>query len=99
MTTKEAQKVIDEIVALASPEKIIIFSQKKSMEDHLTSFKLCIVAETDSKDELRRQVYVEVASDIPYDVVIYTPGEWQEFSVVADSFAHQINSGGRVIYG
>ena len=92
------RKVADGIENDIRPQKIILFNQKQGVGGRLLSFKLCIVVETDDKSEIERKIYLGIESEIPFDVVLYTPLEWEELVNTPHSFAGIINGTGVVVY-
>ena len=46
------------------------------------------------REEAERLIYREVDSPVPFDVVIYTPGQWEQALSLPDSFASQISRTG-----
>ena len=92
------QELADRIAALCSPEKIYIFSMKYDLRQRVTSFKLCVVADTPEKRRLEQDIYLRLDCPLPYDVVIYTAEEWAEFSADEDTFAHSIAEKGVLVY-
>lgn len=91
--------VANAIVSFCQPERIIMFSRKLSLSGELSSFKLCIVVNTDDKQSLLHRLYVEVDSDVPYDLVLYTPDEWNALLPMENSFAARISRTGVLLHG
>ncbi len=94
----EIGRVINEIVELVEPKQILLF-HAKGLSHPLVGFKLCIIQDKLSREELERQVYIGVDSEVPFDIVTYTPGEWEQLSVQEGSFASRIQQTGVVVYG
>ena len=92
------QELSTRIAALCSPEQIYVFSMKYDLQQNVTSFKLCVIADTAEKRQLEQQIYCTLDCEIPYDVVIYTAEEWALFTAADDSFAHSIRKKGVLIY-
>lgn len=92
------QQLVDDIAALCSPEKIYLFSAKVNLSGEVTSFKLCVVADTEDKAQLEQRIYLSLDCELPYDVVIYTAGEWTAFMKNPLSFAHSISEKGWKVY-
>ncbi len=90
--------VAKSIEAGLSPEHIILFSHKTGVAGKLISFKLCVVIDGGEREktEAERRVYLEVDSEIPFDVVLYTSKEWRELLGIPHSFASSINETGYV---
>lgn len=90
--------VCDAIVQKFSPEKIILFNRKQNVSGDTRSFKLCVIKETQDKEDMERRVYLEIECEVPFDVLIYTPEEWAALSAEPESFAHRILAKGMVVY-
>ncbi|HEX3026570.1 MAG TPA: hypothetical protein VHR42_05020 [Clostridia bacterium] len=98
-SSDHVKKVCDEIVRRFAPEKIILFNLKKDITGGARSFKICVVLETEDKMEVERHIYLDIDSDIPFDVLIYTPEEWKQLGRQKESFAFRIYEKGQYIYG
>lgn len=92
------QKLVDDIAKLCDPEEIYLFSVKVNMCQEVTGFKLCVVADTESKAQLEQKIYLGLDCELPYDVVIYTVDEWKAFLKKPLSFAHSIMEKGWKVY-
>lgn len=92
------QQLVDDIAGLCSPEQIYLFSVKVNMGGEVTSFKLCVIADTQSKTHLEQKIYLSLDCELPYDVVIYTADEWKAFMKNPLSFAHSIIEKGWKVY-
>lgn len=92
------QELIESVASLCSPRKIYIFSMKYDLRQNVTGFKLCVVADTADKRKLEQDIYLTLDCEIPYDVVIYTSEEWEQFSGSGHSFAHSILEKGVLVY-
>lgn len=93
------QKAIEEISGISSVHTVILFSHRVNLSGETTAFKLCLIADTGDKQSLSRTIYRQVDCDIPYNLVVYTPAEWQEAIGHESSFASKIKRTGRVVYG
>lgn len=92
------KKVVSALQEKLSPDKIILFSQKFNLQGQVSSFKLCLVTPTEDKTKTELDVYLAVDSAVPFDVLIYTPEEWQIALGRTNSFASRIQEGGVVLY-
>lgn len=92
------QQLVNDITELSHPEQIYIFSVKVNMRQEVTSFKLCVVANVESKVQLEQKIYLSLDCELPYDVVIYTVDEWKAFTNNSLSFAHSIMEKGWKVY-
>lgn len=95
----EITSLTEEIVALCSPLAVWLFSAKRDLKQRITSFKLCIVADTDQKALLEQKLYLSLDCPVPYDIILYTKEEWSLFSGQEFSFAYTIRQKGVLLYG
>lgn len=91
--------VVEQMVSLLRPTAVYLYNQKHNPKGELTAFKLCAVASTGDKAAAERQIYRGIDSEIPFDVLLYTPQEWSDLTADADSFASHIAQSGTVVYG
>ena len=92
------EQVVDEIVCLFHPSRVIEYNTKYNMDGSVQSFKLCIVGDIPDKHRMLTRIFDEVDSDIPYDVLLYTDKQFQELTEDAGAFATRIQEKGRVRY-
>lgn len=83
------KNVCDKIRDLFFPEKLIIFSQKQH-RGVVTSFKLCAVIKSENVFKTEHDIYLKVDSEIPFDVIVYSPEEWEKRLRNETSFASEI---------
>lgn len=93
------RSVCDEIVKNFSPEKIILYNVKRSVSGEIRAFKICVVIDTSNRIDVEKHIYLDVDSDIPFDVLVYTPAEWGELQNEKSSFASRIDKEGTYIHG
>ncbi|MFA9380054.1 MAG: hypothetical protein ACERKO_03235 [Acetanaerobacterium sp.] len=91
------RRVAHEIEEGEHPEHIILFNQKTGVNGNLTGFKLCVVVDAGDKADVEKRIYLGIESDIPFDVVLYTPSEWNNLVHTPHSFASVINETGVAI--
>ncbi len=91
--------VVDRIAEGFNPRKIYLFSLKRGLLGRSAGFKLCVVIESDNMNETERQIYLSVDSDVPYDLVLYTPSAFEEVLARKGSFAARVVEKGRLVYG
>ncbi|MCY6483008.1 nucleotidyltransferase domain-containing protein [Clostridium aestuarii] len=97
---KEIVNIKKQIVEKYSPLKIILFgSQVKGTATTKSDIDICIIKDTENKRELLTDVYLNIESSIPIDVLIYTESEWNDCVCDSTSFAYLINEKGVCIYG
>jgi len=88
----------DEIVRIADPVRVILFSFKQDTEGNLSSVKLCVIIKGGDSRLVEQKLYVEIDSELPFDVLVYTRDEWDELIRDDMGFAARINSSGRVLH-
>ncbi len=95
------QSVADAIGEKYQPKGIVLISKKVNNHGDLTSFKVAVLVSDDisSISELECKIYLDVDSDIPYDIVIYKLSEWLYLKEDVSTFAYKIYSQGVWLYG
>ena len=94
-----AMEISREICALCNLEKIIVFGQKSSMNsDAIRDVSLCLIADTDDKETLENTIYMSVDHDVSFNLLIYTPEEWNSLTLDIQSYAFRVVKKGTVIY-
>lgn len=91
--------VCERIIGQFHPQKVILFNIKHSPSGSEKSFKLCVVIDTEDKIGVEKRIYLDIDSEIPFDVLIYTPQEWDTLMLQKHSFATRISQEGTLIYG
>lgn len=91
--------VVESIAEKFAPEKIYLFSNKRGGVGKSAGFKLCVIVESGNMTGLERQIYLQVDSEVPFDIVLYTPSTWAELLERKGSFAQRIVSSGVIVYG
>lgn len=101
MVEKEIQTVADTIGNKYEPKAIVLISKKINNQNELTSFKIAVLVDDNisSISELECKIYLDVDSEIPYDIVIYKASEWLYLKEDASTFAYKIYSQGVWLYG
>lgn len=97
---KEISFICDEIKQNFDVEKLIVFGIKRSEKTNkITDLDICVIAkEIDNKNLWLKKAYLEIDSDIPYDLFLYTTKEWEECIKQTKSFASRIERKGLVVY-
>lgn len=96
---KEIESVCRALKERFAPEKIIIYNKKTNPAGKISSFKLCIVMDTQNSLQCESEIYGSIESDLPFDVLVYTLEQWEKYAAQNDSFAAQISRTGVVVYG
>ncbi len=95
--------MFDDIISIAKmhgAELIILFgSRAKGTERPQSDIDICVVVQTTSKRRLAALISAEIDSDIPIDILLYTPDEWKQCISDDTSFARKILTEGKVLYG
>ena len=95
----EILKLVEQILGICSPLKIILYSKKHNLNDELASFKLCVIVPDDTDPvSLESRIYLELDSENSFDVLIYKSTEWNRLSADDISFAGKIVKTGVVLY-
>jgi len=98
--TNEINLIKEQIVSLYNPSKIILFgSQAKGTATIKSDIDLCVVKDTENKRELLADMYLNIESSKPFDLLLYTEAEWNRCVNDTTSFAYLIDKKGTVIYG
>lgn len=96
----EIDFIKNQIISSYTPAKIILFgSHAKGTATAKSDIDLCIVKDTENKRELLPNMYLNIESKKPFDLLLYTEAEWNECINDTSSFAYLINKKGIVIYG
>lgn len=90
--------VCKKIISEFSPKKLYLFSIKKSPTGEAKGFKLGLVIQTEDKADIEKQIYLNIESDIPYDLIVYTTEEWEKNISHSESFANRISQEGTCVY-
>lgn len=91
--------IVDQILDVCNPYRIILFNKKFDLWENLISFKVCIIVPNDTDvPELECSLYLELDSEIPFDMLIYREKEWIDLIEDNTSFANKILKSGVVLY-
>ena len=96
--SKDISAVVEKITQLCSPRLIYLYNQRINVRHEISSFKLCVVAPIADKLACERGIFREADCDIPFDILIYTPEEWERLSLKSGSFAKRISESGVALY-
>ena len=98
--SKEIRFICEEIKRIFTVESITIFGVKhKENDNSITDLDVCVVANTDDKNAWITKAYLEIDSEIPFDLFLYTPQEWETLTRQSESFASRISRKGCVYFG
>lgn len=97
---REIKRICEEIVRLCNPQKIIYYNAKTSFSTgQIREISLCVVVDTRDKAACSKQIYLAVDSPIAFNLLLYTPEEWEMLQKDCGSFASRILRKGVVIHG
>ncbi len=95
----ELRALLSGIGRLSGAEKLIVYGMKREgAGDRVRDVDVCVVADCEDKRSLERRIYLELESEISFDVIIYTPEEWAALTADPQSYASRILAKGKV-YG
>ena len=97
---KEVSLICDSLLSLFDVEKLIVFGIKRKENDlSVTDVDIAVISEVQScKNDWLKKAYLEIDSDIPFDLFLYTPEEWDLSVKDNASFASRIMRKGCVVY-
>ena len=97
---KELNSIVNQIITYYKPIKIILFgSQAKGTARSKSDIDICIIKDTEDKRKLLTDMYINIESSKPFDIILYTLNEWNQCVEDSTSFAYLIDKKGIVLYG
>jgi len=98
-TEIELQKITQQLIDRYNPAKLLLFgSRAKNSAGRSSDIDLCIIIEVADKRKLLTDMYLSIESDVPLDILLYSPDEWEQCVLDHTSFAYQINKEGVMLY-
>ncbi len=95
----EFEKLLSELQRRSAAEKLIVYGIKRvGAGERVREVSVCIVADCADKQALLNSLYLDIESEIAFDLLVYTPSEWAELSADPQSYASRIAEKGQ-IYG
>ncbi len=96
---EEYQRIIEEVRSIVNPDMLVLYGTKRDIATgNVKDIDLSIVAEVSDKTTLEHDLYLAIASDVSFDIIVYTPAEWDTLTSDPQSFAHRILQKGTVVY-
>ena len=92
------EDVSEKILEMFAPNAIYLYNQRVGSRGHTSGFKLCVILSTQEKDIVERDIYLNIDCEVPFDVLIYTPEEWDALQLNEGSFARKIKETGLILY-
>ena len=99
--TDVLNEMVRRLVDIIHPDKVILFGSRARAEHRSGSdFDLLIIAESELPRHSRSAELYGALKDIivPTDIIVYTPGEVEEWSHVPQAFVTTAVREGRVLY-
>ena len=90
--------VSQRIVEMFAPSRIYLYNQRMGTCGQTSGFKLCVILATQDKAKVERDIYLHIDCEVPFDVIVYTPEEWEALQNRDCSFARKIKQTGIVVY-
>jgi len=99
-TNNDISRVVEQLNIKFNPKKLILFgSHAKGNAGSNSDIDLCVITDTADKRKLLTDMYSTIDCERPFDLLLYTPKEWEENVMDKLSFAHVINKQGVVLHG
>lgn len=91
--------LLQEIVGIARPLRIVLFSQKTQPDGSPRSVKLCIVIpDGQNAQAVEQRLYLDIDTELAFDALVYTAAQWEKLSHTPFSLAARALADGRVLY-
>lgn len=98
-TPKEILPLVEKLVSDFDTQKVYLYNLRRSPEGELLSFKLAAVVKTGDKEQTEVKAYRVLDSDVPFEILVYTPKEWEKITSRELSFASRVIRQGVKLYG
>jgi len=96
----ELQKITQQFIERYQPHKLLLFgSHAKNSARWNSDIDLCVIVEAADKRMLLTDMYLNIESDVPFDLLLYSPDEWEQCILDHTSFAYLIHKEGVLLYG
>ena len=91
--------IVNQIANKYQPKQVLLFgSQANGTATIKSDIDLCVVLNTDTKRKLLTDMYCNIDAETPFDLLIYTPAEWNNCIDDKSSFAYKLNANGVILY-
>lgn len=92
--------LVDRIKTSYKPEMIMIFGSRARGEEHSDSDLDLLIIKKTKKRPIQRRIDVRkvLSTDIPVDVLVYTPDEFESLRQSGSAFLKTISAEGKVLY-
>ena len=96
---QEISNIANQFINIYNPQKLLLFgSQAKNTAGKNSDIDLCVVIDATDKRSLLTDMYLNIESSIPFDLLLYTPDEWSRCLSDRTSFAYKINKEGVALH-
>ena len=94
---------VEQIKKIFDAEALYIFGVKYNSQEmeYVTDFDICVVADfcEEDRNALLKKAYMQTDCDVPFDIFLYTPEDFERFSKEPASFVSRILRVGRLYDG
>ena len=99
MIYQEIESLKEKIIKTADPELIILFGEKKHLEsEKIREVNLCVVVAESDCSGIEKKIYLNVESEIVFNILVYSHDEWQHLKADHTSYVSSIIKKGVLIY-
>ena len=96
---QEIESLKNKIIEAADPELIILFGEKKHLgSEKVREVNLCVVVSDSDCKKTEKRIYLNVESEIAFNILVYSLDEWQRLKKDDTSYACSIIKKGVLIY-
>ncbi len=97
---EQVEDLKQQIVSKFTPDKIYLFgSGAKGIIKKNSDIDLCIVKNIAKPRQFKADLQLNLNSEIPFDIIVYTPESWSKNSNDMTSLAYLIKTKGVKLYG
>ncbi len=96
----DIDNITKQLISMYLPKRLLLFgSQARDTAASNSDIDLCVVVDTNNKRALLTEMYMNIEASKPFDLLLYTPDEWQNCLTDKTSIAYKINREGLLLYG
>lgn len=96
----QVEAILVGILSHCAPRAVILYGEKHTLAtSEIKSLDFCVILPDADKPALLRELYLTIASEIPFNVLLYTCDEWKTLTADFSSYASAIRKKGTVLYG
>lgn len=98
MQREEITSICKEIAERFDIYKIFLYNERHDFQGNISSFKICVISNTEDEDKIEKEIYLDFDLPIPFDVLVYSKNNWNKISSIKNSFANSIKNKGHILY-